>query len=248
MDFSIPEDLRDLLARVRTYVHEDALPAEAGIADPEDVLASWHVVERLRDLARERGLYTHTPHLEEWGGLGVGVLGMALISGECGANGLASPWLNADGARPGQHAPAADRGRPGAARRLPRAARRGLRAVLLGHDRARRRLLRPDEPPDHCGARQRRVGPQRPQVLHHRRGGGRVRLSEAFGRIADGAAQMHGAAGIAMDPPIARIYQDARAARIYDGASEVHRMTMVRECLKLAVQGESTRAVCGELG
>ena len=27
-----------------------------------------------------------------------------------------------------------------------------------------------------------------------------------------------------MDLPIARIYQDARAARIYDGASEVHRM------------------------
>ena len=49
-------------------------------------------------------------------------------------------------------------------------------------------------------------------------------VSEAFGRIADRAVQMHGAAGIAMDLPIARIYQDARAARIYDGASEVHRM------------------------
>ena len=49
-------------------------------------------------------------------------------------------------------------------------------------------------------------------------------VSEAFGRIADRAVQMHGAAGIAMDLPIARIFQDARAARIYDGASEVHRM------------------------
>ena len=49
-------------------------------------------------------------------------------------------------------------------------------------------------------------------------------VSEAFGRIADRAVQMHGAAGIAMDLPISRIYQDARAARIYDGASEVHRM------------------------
>src|SRR5947209_4693636 len=46
-------------------------------------------------------------------------------------------------------------------------------------------------------------------------------VSEAFGRIADRAVQIHGAAGIAMDLPIARIYQDARAARIYDGASEV---------------------------
>ena len=62
-------------------------------------------------------------------------------------------------------------------------------------------------------------------------------VSEAFGRIADRAVQMHGAAGIAMDLPIARIFQDARAARIYDGASEVHRMVIARDMLKLAMQG-----------
>jgi alkylation response protein AidB-like acyl-CoA dehydrogenase len=72
-------------------------------------------------------------------------------------------------------------------------------------------------------------------------------VSEAFGRIADRAVQMHGAAGIAMDLPIARIFQDARAARIYDGASEVHRMVIARELLKLAMAGESVRAACGEL-
>jgi alkylation response protein AidB-like acyl-CoA dehydrogenase len=72
-------------------------------------------------------------------------------------------------------------------------------------------------------------------------------VSEAFGRIADRAVQMHGAAGIAMDLPIAGIYQDARAARIYDGASEVHRMVIARDMLKLAAQGESVRAASGEL-
>jgi acyl-CoA dehydrogenase len=72
-------------------------------------------------------------------------------------------------------------------------------------------------------------------------------VSEAFGRIADRAVQMHGAAGIAMDLPIAQIFQDARAARIYDGASEVHRMTIARDMLKLAAQGESVRAASGEL-
>jgi alkylation response protein AidB-like acyl-CoA dehydrogenase len=46
---------------------------------------------------------------------------------------------------------------------------------------------------------------------------------------------------------IARIYQDARAARIYDGASEVHRMTIARELLKLAMNGESTRQATGAL-
>jgi len=72
-------------------------------------------------------------------------------------------------------------------------------------------------------------------------------VSEAFGRIADRAVQMHGAAGIAMDLPIARIFQDARAARIYDGTSEVHRMVVARDMLKLAAQGESVKAACGEL-
>jgi acyl-CoA dehydrogenase len=72
-------------------------------------------------------------------------------------------------------------------------------------------------------------------------------VSEAFGRIADRAVQIHGAAGIALDLPVGRIYQDARAARIYDGASEVHRMTIARELLKLAMQGESTQRATGDL-
>src|SRR5215213_1273578 len=94
MDFTIPPELHDLLTRVRDYIEEEALPAEAEIEDPDDVLKSWHVVDRLRDAARERGLYT--PHLpEEWGGLGVGVLGMALISQELGTAPLASLGLNA---------------------------------------------------------------------------------------------------------------------------------------------------------
>jgi alkylation response protein AidB-like acyl-CoA dehydrogenase len=72
-------------------------------------------------------------------------------------------------------------------------------------------------------------------------------VSEAFGRVADRAVQIHGAAGIALDLPVGRIYQDARAARIYDGASEVHRMTIARELLKLAMTGESTKAATGDL-
>src|ERR671916_996727 len=94
LDFALPPELSDLVGRVRAYVEEEALPAEAQIDDPADLPASWHVVERLRDRARVRGLYT--PHLpEEWGGLGIGVLGMALIHQECGVSGLASLGLNA---------------------------------------------------------------------------------------------------------------------------------------------------------
>jgi acyl-CoA dehydrogenase len=94
LDFTLPPDLNELVDRVRTYVEEDVLPAEPDVTDPTDLLSSWHVVERLRDRARERGLYT--PHLpEEWGGLGIGTLGMALISQECGVSALASLGLNA---------------------------------------------------------------------------------------------------------------------------------------------------------
>ena len=50
-----------------------------------------------------------------------------------------------------------------------------------------------------------------------------------------------------LDGPVGRICQDARAARIYDGASEVHRMTIARECPKLAMQGEPTVRATGDL-
>ncbi len=92
--FTVPPELRDVLDRVRAFVHEDALPAEAEVGDLNETTASWDVVERLRDKARERGIYA--PHLpEEWGGLGIGVLGMSLISQECGVTPLASLGLNA---------------------------------------------------------------------------------------------------------------------------------------------------------
>jgi acyl-CoA dehydrogenase len=94
IDFTTPPELEDLLGRVRAFIEEDVRPAEADIADPDDVLGSWHVVERLRERARERGIFT--PHLpEEYGGLGIGVLGMALISQELGGAPLAALGLNA---------------------------------------------------------------------------------------------------------------------------------------------------------
>jgi acyl-CoA dehydrogenase len=94
IDFTIPPELRELVQRVRAYVEEDVLPAEATTGDRYDLDRSWRIVEHLRDRARERGIYA--PHLpRDWGGLGVGVLGMALIAQECGGSALASLGLNA---------------------------------------------------------------------------------------------------------------------------------------------------------
>ncbi len=72
-------------------------------------------------------------------------------------------------------------------------------------------------------------------------------VSEAFGRITDRAVQIYGSHAIATDEPIAGWWAQARAARISDGPSEVHRMVIARELLRLARSEESTRPACGDL-
>ncbi|HET6510486.1 MAG TPA: acyl-CoA dehydrogenase family protein [Baekduia sp.] len=407
IDFTVPDELAELLDRVKAYISEEVLPAEAEIADPHDVLASWDVVRRLRDRARERGIYT--PHLpEEYGGLGIGVLGMALISQELGTAPLGALGMNCmapdegnmhtlliagseeqqerwlrplaegsirscfamtepdvassdptnlettavlsdDGdawvlngrkwcitgaigaafaivvAKTGSDEAAGHRNyslilvptdTPGWAVerdpewmgshspgghpivtltdvRVPRAnllgaqgegfviAQKRLAGGRLAHamrwigmsqralDLATQRLLTRKTFGKELARHQMLQAmiadsaidlyASRLMVLHtafklehglpHRQEVAMTKtfVSEAFGRIADRAVQIHGAAGIALDLPVGRIYQDARAARIYDGASEVHRMTIARELLKLAMSGESTKAATGDL-
>jgi acyl-CoA dehydrogenase len=405
IDFTVPPELEELLARVRAYIDEEARPAEQEISDPEDVLASWDVVERLRDGARERGIFA--PHMpEDWGGLGVGVLGMALISQELGAAPLAALGMNAmapdegnmhtlllagDDAqkerflRPlaegrtrscfamtepdvassdptnlqttavrdggdwvingrkwcitgangaafsivvaktgtdeakghrnysliivptdtpgweverdpqwmGSHSPGghpiitlndvrvpaenllgaegegfviAQKRLAGgrlahamrwigmAQRALDLSAARTLQRESFGKHLARHQMIQAflaDSAIDLYASRLMvlHAAWKVEQGLPHRQEVAMVKtfVSEAFGRVADRAVQIHGASGIAMDLPIARIYQDARAARIYDGASEVHRMTIARELLKLAMNNESTKQACGAL-
>ncbi|WP_445152614.1 acyl-CoA dehydrogenase family protein [Baekduia sp. Peel2402] len=408
IDFTVPDELQELLARVKAYISEDVLPAEADVADPDDVLASWDVVERLRDRARERGIFT--PHLpEEYGGLGIGPLGMALISQELGTAPLGALGMNCmapdegnmhtlllagteaqkerwlrplaegsirscfamtepevassdptnletsavlsdDGsewvingrkwcitgaigaafsivvAKTGDDSAAGHRNyslilvptdTPGWAverdpewmgshspgghpiitltdvrvpvdnllggrgegfviaqkrlaggrlahsmrwigmsqRALDLATKRLLERKAFGKELARHQMLQAmiaDSAIDlyasrlmvlHTAYKLENGLPHRQEVAMTK-----TFVSEAFGRIADRAVQIHGAAGIALDLPVGRIYQDARAARIYDGASEVHRMTIARELLKLAMTGESTKAATGDLG
>ena len=405
IDFTVPPELQELLGRVKDYISEDVRPAEGEIADPEDLLVSWEVIEHLRDRARARGIFA--PHMpEEYGGLGIGVLGMALISQEAGAAPLAALGMNCmapdegnmhtlllagsdeqkerwlrplaegairscfamtepdvassdptnlqttavrDGDRwvlngtkwcitgaagaafaivvaktgsdeasghrnysliivptdtpgwqvvrnpewMGSHSPGghpivsltdvrvpaenllgaegegfviAQKRLAGgrlahamrwigmAQRALDLSTTRLLERKAFGKELARHQMLQAmiaDSAMDLYASRL--------MVLHtawklehglpHRQEVAMTKtfVSEALGRVADRAVQIHGAAGIALDLPIGRIYQDARAARIYDGASEVHRMTIARELLKLAMQGESTKAATGDL-
>ena len=48
----------------------------------------------------------------------------------------------------------------------------------------------------------------------------------------DRAIQVHGALGFSTDLPLESMYRAARAARIYDGPDEVHKVTVARRTLK----------------
>ncbi len=56
--------------------------------------------------------------------------------------------------------------------------------------------------------------------------------------VIDRAIQVHGARGLTDETPLARMAMHARAARIYDGPDEVHRMTAARRILKSFREGE----------
>jgi acyl-CoA dehydrogenase len=60
----------------------------------------------------------------------------------------------------------------------------------------------------------------------------KVFVSEAINRVIDRAIQICGGTGISRDLPLSSWYETARAFRIYDGASEVHRMVAARQVVK----------------
>src|SRR3954452_19159595 len=50
--------------------------------------------------------------------------------------------------------------------------------------------------------------------------------------VIDRAIQVHGSLGFTTDLPLESMYRTARAARIYDGPDEVHKVTVARQMLK----------------
>jgi acyl-CoA dehydrogenase len=75
----------------------------------------------------------------------------------------------------------------------------------------------------------------------------KVFVSEALGRVVDRALQLHGALGYSSDLPLERFYRDARAARIYDGPSEIHRMVIARNLLRGFKESDTTKPATGGL-
>jgi acyl-CoA dehydrogenase len=80
------------------------------------------------------------------------------------------------------------------------------------------------------------------EAARKRDGGGDVTMdaaccklfaSEMVGRVADRAVQIFGGAGYVADHGIERFYRDARLFRIYEGSSEIQRLVIAREMMKL---------------
>jgi alkylation response protein AidB-like acyl-CoA dehydrogenase len=66
----------------------------------------------------------------------------------------------------------------------------------------------------------------------------KVYAANVLVEVIDRAIQVHGARGLTDETPLARMAMHARAARIYDGPDEVHRMTAARRILKSFREGE----------
>jgi acyl-CoA dehydrogenase len=75
-------------------------------------------------------------------------------------------------------------------------------------------------------------------ALDEGRSGGRessiakAHVGDAVCRIVDRAVQICGAAGISGDLPLARIYEEVRPFRIYDGPTETHKWSIARRALR----------------
>ncbi len=83
MDFEFDPEIEDLARRVRAFINNSVIPAESEILGTEDEARTSAVVDRLRSQAKEQRLYL--PHMpEEYGGQGIGFIGMCALFEEAG--------------------------------------------------------------------------------------------------------------------------------------------------------------------
>jgi alkylation response protein AidB-like acyl-CoA dehydrogenase len=68
----------------------------------------------------------------------------------------------------------------------------------------------------------------------------KVFVANTLQQVLDKAIQVHGALGMTDDTPLAWWYRHERAARIYDGADEVHKTVIARRALKPYLTGRLT--------
>ena len=69
----------------------------------------------------------------------------------------------------------------------------------------------------------------------------KVYATEVLGRVVDRCVQIHGGMGYCKDLEVERLYRDARIFRIYDGTSEIHRLSVAKDVLSGRWTGGLTR-------
>lgn len=93
IDFTIPEEARQVRERVRQWVQDECLPAEKRLESGEDYKT---VLGELRAKARARGLWL--PFIpKSHGGMGLGPLANALVQMELGQSHLGALSMNSQG-------------------------------------------------------------------------------------------------------------------------------------------------------
>src|SRR5947207_15332766 len=99
IDFTLPPEIEDLRKRVREFIEEEVRPAEEKLAANEgDRSELVRTIIELRGKVKEWGLWL--PHMpKEWGGLGLGPVGMASVSAEAARAGLGPFVLNCQAPR-----------------------------------------------------------------------------------------------------------------------------------------------------
>lgn len=64
--------------------------------------------------------------------------------------------------------------------------------------------------------------------------------TETTQQVIDVAMQMFGGLGVVSGQPVERLYRDIRSLRIYEGATEVQQVIIVRELLRAASTATAT--------
>jgi len=93
IDFEVPAEAKAIRERVRQWVHDECIPAEARLVDKESYKS---VLAELRTKARSQGLWL--PFVpKEYGGMGLGPLANALVQMELGESHLGALSMNSQG-------------------------------------------------------------------------------------------------------------------------------------------------------
>ena len=173
IDFSFPPEVEEIRLKVRALM-DDVVRPEWEAIDQGQRGEVIKAIVKLRRIAREDwGIWL--PHMpQEWGGMGLGPRRHGGGSAEAAKSGI-GPFASTPRRPTRATAHLAALGHRRAEGDVPPPAVRGHGPLLLRHDRARGRRLRPDAHPDPRLPRRRRVGDQRPQVVHLRRPGRQVR-------------------------------------------------------------------------